>query len=135
MPWRVAWLPADRREARKGDVGDLDEPLIATDEADGAEVVSDDDCAAAAQSGAGGGGHAPRSTKCTLFATTSALLTLQLGWGLWLLPCDFARLGWSGGFGGWVGGNGVRPCARLGGCRLWRCRQPSCPWCTYDTPA
>lgn len=26
--------------------------------------------------------------------TTSALLALQLGWGLWLFPADFARLGW-----------------------------------------
>lgn len=24
------------------------------------------------------------------------LLSLQLGWGLWLLPADFARLGWLG---------------------------------------
>lgn len=39
------------------------------------------------------------AAKCTAFQTTAALLTLQLGWGLWLLPCDFARLGWIPGFG------------------------------------
>ncbi|PNW82897.1 hypothetical protein CHLRE_06g298750v5 [Chlamydomonas reinhardtii] len=32
--------------------------------------------------------------RCSTLQTTAALLTLQLGWGLWLLPCDFARLGW-----------------------------------------
>ncbi|GAX75715.1 hypothetical protein CEUSTIGMA_g3158.t1 [Chlamydomonas eustigma] len=31
--------------------------------------------------------------------TTSALLALQLGWGLWLFPADFARLGWLTGLG------------------------------------
>ena len=28
--------------------------------------------------------------------TIVTLLSLQLGWGLWLLPADFARLGWVG---------------------------------------
>ncbi|GFR52080.1 hypothetical protein Agub_g14540 [Astrephomene gubernaculifera] len=36
--------------------------------------------------------------RCSTLQTTAALLTLQLGWGLWLLPCDFARLGWIPGF-------------------------------------
>ena len=34
------------------------------------------------------------SKKCTWQQTTAALLSLQLGWGLWLFPSDFARLGW-----------------------------------------
>ncbi|KAG2491782.1 hypothetical protein HYH03_009942 [Edaphochlamys debaryana] len=40
----------------------------------------------------------PHERHCTVFQTICALLTLQLGWGLWLLPCDFARLGWIPGF-------------------------------------
>ena len=48
--------------------------------------------------------------RCSTLQTTAALLTLQLGWGLWLLPCDFARLGWVFGIGelvAWrVGGAG-----------------------------
>eukprot|EP00878_Enallax_costatus_P017308 GHUV01018177.1.p1 GENE.GHUV01018177.1~~GHUV01018177.1.p1 ORF type:complete len:275 (+),score=23.84 GHUV01018177.1:278-1102(+) len=31
---------------------------------------------------------------CTWAQTTTALLSLQLGWGLWLFPSGFARLGW-----------------------------------------
>jgi hypothetical protein len=47
------------------------------------------------------GGHNCKAAggRCTTLQTTAALLTLQLGWGLWLLPCDFARLGWIPGFG------------------------------------
>ncbi|GLI62001.1 hypothetical protein VaNZ11_004573 [Volvox africanus] len=43
------------------------------------------------------GGHSCKAAagrQCTTWQTTAALLTLQLGWGLWLIPCDFARLGW-----------------------------------------
>eukprot|EP00195_Chlamydomonas_chlamydogama_P017158 CAMPEP_0202897894 /NCGR_PEP_ID=MMETSP1392-20130828/6545_1 /ASSEMBLY_ACC=CAM_ASM_000868 /TAXON_ID=225041 /ORGANISM="Chlamydomonas chlamydogama, Strain SAG 11-48b" /LENGTH=530 /DNA_ID=CAMNT_0049583659 /DNA_START=191 /DNA_END=1783 /DNA_ORIENTATION=+ len=32
--------------------------------------------------------------RCHWLQTTSALLALQLGWGLWLFPADYARLGW-----------------------------------------
>ena len=32
--------------------------------------------------------------KSSAWQTTATLLSLQLGWGLWLLPSDFARLGW-----------------------------------------
>lgn len=35
--------------------------------------------------------HHKRSTWAQ---TTTALLSLQLGWGLWLFPSGFARLGW-----------------------------------------
>ncbi len=52
----------------------------------------------AAESGQADRSHGD-AAKCTAFQTTAALLTLQLGWGLWLLPCDFARLGWIPGFG------------------------------------
>ncbi|WIA36420.1 hypothetical protein OEZ86_007730 [Tetradesmus obliquus] len=37
--------------------------------------------------------------KCTWGQTTSALLSLQLGWGLWLFPAAYARLGWIPGIG------------------------------------
>ncbi|GIL51251.1 hypothetical protein Vafri_7121, partial [Volvox africanus] len=43
------------------------------------------------------GGHSCKAAagrRCSTWQTTAALLTLQLGWGLWLIPCDFARLGW-----------------------------------------
>eukprot|EP00877_Chromochloris_zofingiensis_P014032 jgi/Chrzof1/8883/Cz03g27260.t1 len=36
----------------------------------------------------------PHSKRCNGYQTTAALLSLQLGWGLWLFPSDYARLGW-----------------------------------------
>lgn len=44
-------------------------------------------------------GHAG---TCHWLQTTTALLTLQLGWGLWLFPSDFARLGWIPGLGEYI---------------------------------
>lgn len=32
--------------------------------------------------------------RCSWQQTTAALLSLQLGWGLWLFPSSYARLGW-----------------------------------------
>ncbi|KIY96818.1 amino acid transporter [Monoraphidium neglectum] len=37
---------------------------------------------------------APQHKRCTVNQTLLALLALQLGWGLWLLPHAFALLGW-----------------------------------------
>lgn len=39
-------------------------------------------------------GHKHGEKRCSWQATTTALLSLQLGWGLWLFPAGFARLGW-----------------------------------------
>lgn len=36
----------------------------------------------------------PRHKRCTVSQTLLALLALQLGWGLWLLPHAFSLLGW-----------------------------------------
>ncbi|WIA40146.1 hypothetical protein OEZ86_013545 [Tetradesmus obliquus] len=33
-------------------------------------------------------------SRCSWQQTTTALLSLQLGWGLWLFPSAYARLGW-----------------------------------------
>ncbi|GBF97031.1 amino acid transporter [Raphidocelis subcapitata] len=38
--------------------------------------------------------EAPRHKRCTATQTLLALLALQLGWGLWLLPHAFSLLGW-----------------------------------------
>jgi hypothetical protein len=50
---------------------------------------------------AAGGSEAAQQCShfCTVRQTLVALISLQLGWGLWLLPCDFARLGWVAGPG------------------------------------
>ena len=34
---------------------------------------------------------------CRWGLTIITVLAMQLGWGLWLIPYDFARLGWAGG--------------------------------------
>lgn len=73
-----------------GGSSDLEQPLIRAVAGGGDDHDSHERRAA--------GGHAGSCTRCSVWQTTSALLTLQLGWGLWLLPCDFARLGWVGGF-------------------------------------
>jgi vesicular inhibitory amino acid transporter len=39
-------------------------------------------------------GGEPRHKRCTVGQTLLALLALQLGWGLWLLPHAFSLLGW-----------------------------------------
>ncbi len=39
----------------------------------------------------GGRGGGPR-----WWLSVTTLVAIQLGWGLWLLPFDFARLGWAG---------------------------------------
>ena len=39
--------------------------------------------------------HQAPAPKSHWLQTTAALLTLQLGWGLWLLPADFSNLGWA----------------------------------------
>lgn len=35
-----------------------------------------------------------RTSRASWSVTVAMLLSLQLGWGLWLMPADFARLGW-----------------------------------------
>lgn len=49
----------------------------------------------------GAGAHGERKDQklCHWLQTTATLLTLQLGWGLWLFPADFARLGWGAALG------------------------------------
>jgi len=42
----------------------------------------------------GGEEGGPRRGGASVRAVVLTLLSLQLGWGLWLLPADFARLGW-----------------------------------------
>ncbi len=44
------------------------------------------------RAGAGAGGGDDK--RAPWAATVAALLSLSLGWGLWLMPADFARLGW-----------------------------------------
>ena len=63
-----------------GDSDSLAAPLLPA----GARDASD-------RAGAGGGGDDKRAPWA---ATVAALLSLSLGWGLWLMPADFARLGW-----------------------------------------
>lgn len=68
--------------------------------------------------------HSKRSTWAQ---TTTALLSLQLGWGLWLFPSGFARLGWIPSLGGSSSCNGVvfaaqGPCwAHLPAARCYSC--------------
>ena len=40
--------------------------------------------------------HHHHHGAASVSTTIVTLLSLQLGWGLWLLPADFARLGWLG---------------------------------------
>jgi len=55
---------------------------------------------ATATTPANGNASSPHSSHHSAAASVSTtivtLLSLQLGWGLWLLPADFARLGWLG---------------------------------------
>lgn len=72
----------------------------------GAEVEEDGAAAAAADperaAAAAHGGNRSSSSRhhhhgaASVSTTIVTLLSLQLGWGLWLLPADFARLGWLG---------------------------------------
>lgn len=64
-----------------GDSDSLAAPLLPA----GARDASD-------RAGAGGGGGDDK--RAPWAATVAALLSLSLGWGLWLMPADFARLGW-----------------------------------------
>ncbi|MEW5297296.1 MAG: hypothetical protein WDW36_000513 [Sanguina aurantia] len=64
----------------------LEEPLLAAHNGEGS--------AAALCPGQGHSGH-----RSHWLQTVCTLLTLQLGWGLWLLPADFAHLGWVTGGG------------------------------------
>jgi len=64
-----------------GDSNSLAAPLLPA----GARDASD-------RAGAGGGGGDDK--RAPWAATVAALLSLSLGWGLWLMPADFARLGW-----------------------------------------
>lgn len=72
----------------------------------GAEAEEDEAAAAAADperatTAANGGNRSSSSHHhhhgaASVSTTIVTLLSLQLGWGLWLLPADFARLGWLG---------------------------------------
>lgn len=129
-PYLNEAFDGDAAMARSGSGDNVEEPLLQPASESG--YSSDDDA------GRRGGHHVgANATRCTTWQTTSALLTLQLGWGLWLLPCDFARLGWAGGFSEsvWSSAQGVTGCVRavwdgVGLCRRscgLHCRS-ACHW-------
>lgn len=70
---------------------DLEEPLLRSS-SDPAAVrnTCEEDAFAHSHSHQKGTG----TTRCSWPQTTTALLSLQLGWGLWLFPSAYARLGW-----------------------------------------
>ncbi|WIA19860.1 hypothetical protein OEZ85_005763 [Tetradesmus obliquus] len=70
---------------------DVREPLIRRSASDGpeGEEFCEEDAIARVLS------HTKHGvSRCSWQQTTTALLSLQLGWGLWLFPSAYARLGW-----------------------------------------
>ncbi len=55
----------------------------------------------------------------------ATLLAIQLGWGLWLMPYDYARLGWAGGTGAILLLGGARPSKGLCGLRIASAGSPT----------
>ena len=71
----------------------------AEEEEEAAAATTDPERATTAANGNRGASfhhHHHHHGAASVSTTIVTLLSLQLGWGLWLLPADFARLGWAG---------------------------------------